>query len=123
MNDIQKRFLLFIFGCILMRTIIVIIAKDRQEWLPVMGYFSMIIAFGFLFIWSTGARQTGPEVFGGKVWWNDVRPIHGLLYLLFGISAIQQNPNSWIILLADVLIGATGFLNFHYKEGNLSKLF
>ena len=25
------------------------------------------------------------KVFGGKIWWNDLRPIHALLYFLFQI--------------------------------------
>lgn len=123
MNDIQKRFLLFIFGCILVRTILVIIAKNNQEYLPIMGYTALIPAVGFLYIYATNSRRTGAEVFGESIWWNDLRPIHGLLYLLFSISALQKNPNSWLILLFDVIIGLIAFLHFHYEEGNFSKLF
>ena len=25
-------------------------------------------------------RKTGLEVFGDKIWWNNLRPIHGILY-------------------------------------------
>jgi hypothetical protein len=123
MNDIQKRFLLFLFGCILVRTILVIIAKTHQEYLPAMGCLAFIPAIGFFYIYANNKRQTGDEVFGSQIWWNDLRPIHGLLYTLFGISAIQQNPNSWIILLFDVIIGFVAFLHFHYSEGNFKYLF
>ena len=123
MNDIQKRFLLFLFGCILVRTILVIIAKNNQDYLPIMGSLAFIPAIGFFYIYANSLRQTGNEVLGGHIWWNDLRPIHGLLYFLFGISALQKNPNSWLILLFDVIIGLTAFLNFHYSEGNFAKLF
>jgi len=123
MNDIQKRFLLFLFGCILVRTILVIIAKNNQEYLPIIGGLAFIPAFGFFYIYTNSLRQTGNEVFGQTIWWNDLRPIHELLYLLFGISALQKNPNSWLILLFDVIVGLTAFLHFHYSEGNFAKLF
>jgi len=122
MNDIQKRFLLFIFGCILVRTVLVIIAKNNIDYLPLLGKIAFLPAFGFFYIYFTNSRQTGAEVFGNKIWWNDLRPIHGTLYLLFAILALQSNPNSWIILMLDVIIGLSAFLLFHYKEGNFEKL-
>ena len=123
MNNIQKRFLLFLFGCILVRSILVVIAKNNQEYLPLMGFLALLPAIGFFYIYATNKRQTGDEVFGDKIWWNNLRPVHGLLYLLFGILAIQKYPNSWLILLVDVIIGLTAFLHFHYSEGNFAQLF
>ena len=123
MNNIQKRFLYFLCGCVLLRTIFALIAKNNVQYLPIMGTIALIPAIGFFYIYATGSRPTGQEVFGEKIWWNDLRPIHGLLYTLFGISALQQNPNSWIILLFDVIIGLVAFLHFHYSEGNFDKLF
>lgn len=123
MNNIQKRFLLFICGCILSRSIFVIIAKKYIDYLPIMGGIALIPAIGFFYIYFTNSRKTGNEVFGDKIWWNDLRPIHGTLYLLFGLFALNSKPNSWIILLFDVIIGLSAFLFFHYNEGNMSKLF
>jgi hypothetical protein len=123
MNNIQKRFLLFIFGCILIRSVLVIIAQKYTDYLPIMGSVALIPAIGFLYIYFTDSRKTGNEVFGDKIWWNDLRPIHGTLYLLFAFFALNSNPNSWIILLFDVMIGLTSFIYFHYNEGNISKLF
>jgi hypothetical protein len=122
MNNIQTRFLLFIFGCILVRTVLVIIAKNNIEYLPLMGIPALAIASGFFYIYATNSRKTGGEVFGDEIWWNDLRPVHGLLYTIFGIMAIQHNPNSWIILLLDVVIGLSAFLHFHYIEGNFQYL-
>ena len=123
MNNIQKRFLLFICGCILTRSIFVIVAKKYTDYLPLMGSVAIIPAIGFFYIYFTNSRQTGDEVFGDKIWWNDLRPIHGTLYLLFALFALNSNPNSWLILLLDVIIGLSAFLYFHYNEGNMSKLF
>jgi hypothetical protein len=123
MNNIQKRFLLFLFGCIGIRTLLVYIAKTTStKFLMYMGYLAIPIGFSFLYLFFGGLRKTGPEVFGEKIWWNDLRPIHGILYLLFAYFAITGNKNAWLFLLVDVLIGLVSFLVFHYKNGNFKKL-
>lgn len=117
MNKIHKRFLLFLVGCIGTRLLLVYIAKNiNTNLLKYMGYLLLIPAFGFIYIYLTGIRQTGPEVFGDKIWWNDLRPIHAVFYLLFSYNAIIGNKNAWIYLLVDVLFGLTSFLLHHFLE-------
>ena len=124
MNNFQKRFLLFIFGCIFVRTLFVIIAKNISlKYLPYLGYLALLPSIGFFYIYLTNSRQTGAEVFGDKIWWNDLRPIHGLLYALFAYNAINKNIYSWVYLLIDVIIGLISFLIFHYYNGDFKKLF
>jgi hypothetical protein len=123
MNDLQKRFLLFLFGCIGMRSLFVILAKNANEmYLKYMGYLALIPAIGFIYIYLTGSRQTGAEVFGGKIWWNNLRPLHALLYLLFAYNAILGIKTAWIYLLIDVIIGLMSFIIFHYYNGDFSKI-
>lgn len=115
MDTIQKRFLLFLIGCIGTRLLLVYIAKNISiELLKYMGYLLLLPAFGFIFIYVSGIRKTGAEVFGDKIWWNDLRPIHGLLYFLFSYNAINGNKNSWIYLFIDVLLGLISFLTYHF---------
>jgi hypothetical protein len=84
MNNIQKRFILFLFGCIPTRLAIVYLSKViSTEYLPILGYLSLIPAIGFIYLYLTGSRKTGAEVFGDNIWWNNLRPIHALFYLLF----------------------------------------
>ena len=124
MNTIQKRFLLFLFGCIGTRTLLVYLAYiANKTYLRYMGYLSVLPAIGFFYLFLTGSRKTGGEVFGDKIWWNNLRPIHGILYLLFAYNAIDGNPYAWIYLLVDVVIGLANFLFFHYKNNNFKKLF
>jgi hypothetical protein len=124
MNNIQKRFLLFLFGCIGLRSLFVIISKNASaKVLPYLGYFALLPAIGFLYIYLTGSRKTGGEVFGEKIWWNDLRPIHSLFYFLFAYNAITGNMGAWIYLFVDVIIGLISFLFFHYKNGDFPKLF
>jgi hypothetical protein len=123
MNDIQKRFLLFIIGCIGTRSLFVYVAKNvGQKYLPLLGYLALLPAFGFMYIYLTGSRQTGAEVLGDKIWWNDLRPIHALLYFLFAYNAIIGNNKAWMYLLVDVIFGLVSFLVFHYNNGDFSKL-
>lgn len=123
MNNIQKRFLLFLIGCIGARSLFVIIAKNISlNYLPYLGYLALIPAIGFIYIYLTGSRNTGGEVFGDKIWWNNLRPIHSLIYFLFAYNAINGNKNSWIYLLIDVIIGLISFLTYHFLHNDFKKL-
>ena len=123
MNTIQKRFLLFLFGCIGTRTLFVFLAKNANTtYLRYMGYLSILPAIGFFYLFLTGSRKTGPEVFGNTIWWNNLRPIHGLMYSLFAYNAINGNMFAWIFLLIDVIIGLTSFLFFHYYNNSFTML-
>jgi hypothetical protein len=123
MNNIHKRFLLFIFGCIGIRSLFAVIAKNAPiNYLKYMGYLALLPAIGFMYIYITGSRETGPEVFGEKIWWNDLRPLHALFYFLFAYNAILGDKSSaWIYLAVDVVIGLLSFLFFHYKNGDFSQ--
>ena len=121
MKTIHKRILMFLVGCIGSRSLLVYIAKTIDvNYLPYLGYLALLPAAGFMYIFITGIRKTGLEVFGEKIWWNNLRPIHALLYTLFAYNAINKNKNSWMILLADVLFGLVSFLWHHYSIGSFT---
>ena len=124
MNTIKKRFILFLIGCIGTRTLFVYLAKNaNRTYLRYMGYLSILPAIGFFYLFLTGSRKTGAEVFGDKIWWNKLRPVHGLMYLLFAYNAINGNKLAWIYLLVDVIIGLVSFLIFHYYNNDFKDLF
>ena len=124
MNTTQKRFLLFLIGCIGIRTLLVYLAKNVDKTnLKYMGYLSLLPAIGFFYLFFTGSRKTGAEVFGDKIWWTNLRPVHGFLYLLFSYNAINGNLNAWMYLLVDVVIGLISFLGFHYYNNDFTKLY
>ena len=117
MNNLHKRYLLFLIGCIGSRSLLVLLAKTlKPAYLPYMGALALLPAFGFLYIYFTDSRKTGAEVFGDKIWWNDLRPLHGMLYILFAYLAITKNSNAYIPLLIDVIIGLLAFLNYHFLK-------
>ena len=116
MNNIQLRFLLFLCGCIVTRFLFVIIAKYiNKKYLPYLGIIALIPAIGFIIIYLGDFRKTGAEVFGKQIWWNNLRPIHAVLYILFALLALKKNKYSWIPLLIDVIIGLISFLLYHIK--------
>ena len=124
MNQIQKRMLLFLIGCIGLRSLFVIIAKYiNTNYLKYLGYLALVPAIGFLYIFLTGSRKTGAETFGDKIWWNNLRPVHSILYFLFAYNAIQGNTQSWIFLFVDVLIGLISFVIHHYRNGDFATFF
>lgn len=123
MNAMQKRFLLFLVGCIGTRSLLVYLAKNANStYLMYMGYLALLPAISFFYIFLTDSRKTGAEVFGDKIWWNNLRPIHGLLYFLFAYNAIIGNTFAWIYLLIDVVIGLVSFLGFHYYNNDFMRL-
>lgn len=122
MNNIQKRFLLFLLGCIPVRLSFMLIAKNYTNYLKIMSYFALMISIGFFYIFITGSRVIGGETFGDKIWWNNLRPVHGILYLLFAYNAIRRNKNAWIYLFIDVIFGLIAFLIHHYINNSFSQL-
>jgi len=107
------------------KTLFVYLAKVLPiECLKIMGFVALMPASGFLYIFLTKIRETGVEVFGDKIWWNNLRPIHSILYYGFAYFAINGNRNiAWKFLLLDVVFGLSSFLIFHYISGNFKKLF
>ena len=123
MNNIQKRFLLFLFGCIPTRLAVVYLAKNISiNYLPILGYITLIIGISFAYLFLSGTRQTGVEVFGDKIWWNNLRPIHATFYLIFSYYAINKMREGWIYLLVDVIFGLFSFLIFHYINNDFKNL-
>jgi hypothetical protein len=124
MNNIQKRFIMFIFGCLVVRVLLVLLAKNvSPTYLRLLGFLSLIPAIGFLIIYFGDLRKTGREVMGNDIWWNELRPVHAGMYLLFAIYAITKKDYAWKVLLLDVCIGLIAFLMYHCQSGNFSKLF
>jgi len=123
MDKLRQRMVLFLIGCIGIRSLFVVIAKYvTTNYLKYLGYLALAPAIGFLYIYLTGSRKTGPETMGEKIWWNDLRPIHSIFYFLFAYNAIIGNKQAWVYLLADVLLGLISFSIYHYVNGDFLKL-
>lgn len=121
MNTLQKRFLAFLLLCIPVRIGFVFIAKSvDKKYLPYLGYIGLIIGLGFMYNFIFTKKQGG--TFNQIAWWNNLRPLHSILYLTFAYLAINKNPKAYILLLLDVTIGFISFVLYHYKVGSFRKL-
>jgi hypothetical protein len=120
-NLLKIRFYLFLFGCIGSRLLFTIISALSPNWiLVILGYLALLPVLGWFYIIFFGERDTGLEVFGDKIWWKHLRPIHMLLWAFFAYLAISRHPYAWIVLLVDTLFGLSSFLFHHWSEGNLN---
>lgn len=110
-----KRLLLFVFGCMAARFGLAYLAYRYRhaEHMPLMGLAALVIAGGFAVIYVGGLRRTGPEVFGGRIWWDALRPVHASLFFLFALMALARDPRAWTVLAADAGIGAGAALLHH----------
>lgn len=119
LTNMEKRIFLFLVGCIGLRSLFVYLAKTLDpKYLPMMGALALIPAIGFSYLFIAGKRKTGAEVFGEKIWWNGLRPVHALLYFAFAAAAITKKSWSWVFLLVDVVIGLSAFIAYHYAHGD-----
>jgi hypothetical protein len=115
-NTDCKRTLLFLIGCIGTRALFAYAAKIASTTvLFYMGLLAAAIAGGFIYVWLTGSRKTGVETMGAPIWWNELRPIHALLYTLFAYNAIIGQHTAWRYLALDVVFGLVIYLlhRFH----------
>ena len=116
MKTIHKRFLLFLGLCIPLRFALAyassIADKNILFW---MGIIALIQGFGWLIIYFFKLRETGGEVFGNKIWWDKLRPLHALDYFVFSYLAINNSVYSSYPLYFDVLFGLLSFFIYHYN--------
>ena len=110
-----RRLLLFLIGCIGTRAALTYTAAVAGPMLlTYMAVGAAAIAVGFMAIYLFGLRPTGPEVFGERIWWNDMRPVHAALYALFAYTAYTGSRAAWQFLAVDTVIGLAVFLHHHF---------
>ena len=114
---LTKRLLMFLIGCIGSRSALALLTKIINPiYLPSIGYIGIAIAIGFFYVYFIGSSKADAQLeWAGdkKIWWDKLRAVHGLNYLIFGILAINKNEHSWKILAIDVIIGLGAWLIHH----------
>lgn len=121
-SSIQKRFLLFLLGCIptrLLLSYLAFVSNMNDIFRLILSGILVSISIGFITIYIFGLRKVGTETMGQKIWWNMLRPLHSVFYglsgviLLFAIFGNKSNTISSLILLIDTIIGLLSFIVFH----------
>lgn len=132
MTPIQKRFTMFLLGCIATRLglsyLINRLNTDENYYMNIVKIivigFLTIASIGFITIFINGWRKVGQETQGNPIWWNSLRPIHSILY---GISAFYlyqgNNKIASKIIFADTIFGLLSFIIYHYSQNNIIKVF
>ena len=107
-----NRMLLFIFGCLSVRILFAYIAKNSSNnQLYLLGILGLIVGISF-FYQSLKNKKIG--FFGGKTWWSNMRNVHGVLWIIFGMLAINSNKKAYIALVVDVIIGIISFIRNYF---------
>ena len=112
-----KRILVFLLGCIGSRLFLTLLAKYINiDMLPFFAIFTIPISISFMYLYifgnDTANRQL--EWLGDKeIWWNQLRPLHSILYMIFSIMAINKLSYAWVILLVDTMFGLVAWLYHH----------
>jgi len=107
---------LFLLGCIPARIFLVYIAYllcEKKGLKNLFSLFTLMIGLSFIIIYLNGWRKTGLETEGRLIWWNDIRPLHGVIFITFSLLNFLNFKYSWIFLALDVIIGLIAFF-YHY---------
>ena len=116
MISYQRRIILFLSACIAARCGLVLLARfGSPRVLTYLAIFALMVSIGLMYQYLVNPKK--PGVFGGQPWWNDLRPVHSLIYLTFAIFVLvlKKPEKAYLMLLLDVLIGFSAFI-VHYKS-------
>ena len=125
MNNKMKRMGLYLVGCMGARSTLTYIVKNHPDkYKNILTAMLLIPAIGFAYIYLNGLRKTGGEVFGDKIWWNNLRPVHSILYLITAILVLELK--GVVVLLVSLLRVIWSFFPRRFRIFNniyLIKLF
>ena len=76
-----------------------------------MGVIAVMASIGMMYQFIVNPHK--PGAFGGDSWWNNMRPVHAFLYLLFAVLVVVRPKDAWMVLALDVVIGIVAFSR-HY---------
>jgi hypothetical protein len=110
--------LLFLIGCIPVRLLLAgLTYKISEKYLPYLSGLFFAIGISFIYLYLSGSRLKAPEA-GGETWWKNLRPIHGMLYITAGIYALKKSRAAALILITDVVLGLSAFIQHRFIAKN-----
>ena len=92
------------------RSLLAYFAMEYNE--PIL-YFTIIVGVTFWILYLFNLRQNADESssMGKRTWWNDKRPYHGTLYLVFAYLYYSGYTRAYLVLVIDVVIGLLFWMN------------
>ena len=70
------------------------------------------VGVGFLAVWGRRMSAFESTARGGRVWWNDLRPLHAALWLLYAALAARSVEHAWAVLALDLAVGVAAWRDF-----------
>ncbi len=110
MNERLKKILLFFLLCIPLRLLLVYLVYKLPNYIFFFKILYFIMALGFLNTFIN-YKKNSKGAFDGIVWWNNLRILNSICYLLF---VIFQNKNSYLFLFPDIIIGVICFIKQYF---------
>ena len=110
----KHRIIIFFCFCITLRLFLVYLAHrlSNTQYIKIMAIFAILVSIGLTYQFIFNPHKLGG--FGGDSWWNNYRPIHAIIYLTFAIMVFTLPKYAYMILLADIILGACFFANNYF---------
>ena len=109
-----KKISYYFFICILVRLILTFLVyknyKNNFRYFLILFY--LIAGSGLLIQYIKNGRVI--SIFGEKVWWQNYRIIHTIIFYSVSYLLYKKNSNSWKLLLLDTLISRFGHIKHNY---------
>jgi hypothetical protein len=111
----MNRIALFLGGCMVVRLSFVYLAYTLPpHWVQWMSIPAALFGLSFILLNLFHLRQTGREVNYERIWWDPIRPVHGMFYLTFAYLAWTLHPQAYVPLAIDIVFGFLAFIWFHW---------
>lgn len=114
----SRRILYFLGLCITSRTLITWLSYKYPQMVKPYTWLGLLPVIGWLYIYFVSGRDTGPEVFGGKIWWNELRIPHAMLWSLFVLYSQKDKSYAWVPLALDTVMGLAAWLNMVFSSSS-----
>ena len=107
--NLNVYFSLCIFLRFLLTYLVFVTYNNNYRYILITFY--LLAALGLLYHYLNKKRKFG--AFNNIVWWDDLRPLHALLFISTSILLYIKNPYSYIIPFIDTIIGLIMYLSNH----------
>lgn len=99
--------------CIFLRFLLayLVFVTYNSNYRYILIIFYLFAASGLLYNYINKTRKIG--AFNNIIWWDDLRPLHALLFISTSILLYIKNPYSYILPFIDTIIGLVMYLLNH----------
>ena len=110
----KKSTLFFWLLCIPLRVLLSVVAclYPTSTLVNVLAWIMLLVGLNMIRLWLFDLRLSAPEG-RGNTWWNSIRPIFAILYILFAMYTFKGYVGAYRFLVADVIIGVAIWFIFH----------